>query len=77
VASNSSMLTSARGGGGSGLACGSCPRPSPQHADPSGMSGAAFLDGSGSHHLSQLAYIIRHGNSPVEFDASYIEVNTT
>jgi hypothetical protein len=36
-----------------------------------------ILGGSGSHHLSQLAYIIRHGNSLVEFDASYVEVNTT
>jgi hypothetical protein len=36
-----------------------------------------ILGGSGSHHLSQLAYIIRHGNNPVEYDASYVEVNTT
>jgi hypothetical protein len=33
--------------------------------------------GSGSHPLSQLAYIIRHGNNPIEYDASYVEVNTT
>jgi hypothetical protein len=36
-----------------------------------------ILDGSDLHHLSQLAYIIRHGNSPVEYDVSYVEVNTT
>jgi hypothetical protein len=36
-----------------------------------------ILGVSGSHHLSQLAYIIRHGNSLVEYDASYVEVNTT
>jgi hypothetical protein len=33
--------------------------------------------GSGSHPLSQLAYIIRHGNNPIEYDVSYVEVNTT
>jgi hypothetical protein len=36
-----------------------------------------ILGGSGSHHLSQLVYIIRHGNSPVEYVASYVEVNIT
>jgi hypothetical protein len=36
-----------------------------------------ILGGSGSLHLSQLAYIIRHSNSPIEYDASYVEVNTT
>jgi hypothetical protein len=57
VASNSSMLTGACGGGGCGslrdVNCG-------------------ILIGSGSHHLSSVTYIIRYCNNPVEYDVSYV-----